>query len=128
MSWYTPRNTELEVAGAEAAELKTGEQEGEEKKAPEGEEHEGEAGAEVVEVTVAGAVEAKVYCGCRPVTTEAVGGLLCRLAGKACPCPLTSLLLAGSTSKACWRKKSTPMMGKSTAAKRNGQEKTCPWN
>ncbi len=128
MSWYTPRNTELEVAGAEAAELETGEQEGEEKETPESEEHEGAAGAEVVEVSVAGAVEAQVYCGCRPVTTEAVGGLLCRLAGKACPCPLTSLLLAGSTSKACWRRKLTPMMGKSTAAKRNGQEKTCPWN
>jgi hypothetical protein len=68
--------------------------------------------------------------GCRigPVTTEAVGGLAREMAPKTSPCALTSLQLAGSTNKLCFFKKSTPKIGKSTAASKKGQVKSRPWN
>jgi hypothetical protein len=39
----------------------------------------------------------------------------------------TSALAAGSTISLKWRRKSTPMMGKETAANKNVQVKCFPW-
>jgi hypothetical protein len=52
-----------------------------------------------------------------------VAGLGWARAAKETPCLLTSLALAGSTIKPCCFKKSTPKIGKSTAANKNGHEK-----
>jgi hypothetical protein len=62
----------------------------------------------------------------KPVTIEAVGGLAWAMAAKGLPCLSTSLQLAGSTIRLCCFKKSTPKIGKSTAASRKGHENNRP--
>jgi hypothetical protein len=91
----------------------TGENEGGE---AEGEEEEGEK-------TVGCGL---LYCWWRPVTTEALGGLGWAIVAKDWPCLSTNLELAGSTMKPYCFKKSTPTMGKSTAANKKGHEKIRP--
>ncbi len=105
-----------------------GETEGEE---VEGEEVEGEEveGEEVEGEEVEGEEVGScglLYCWWSPVTTEALGGLEWATVAKDWPCLSTNRELAGSTMKPYCFKKSTPTMGKFTAANRNGQEKTRP--